>query len=250
MIPDESAKAIFSHCENILQNYWENNLLGPSQFYRGITTNLWKDSYTANCERHMLIFQTNNVIPEYCFNCYKILVEPRDVLELFKLMIIFNGIQLPNNNTRKCMVETRAEISGTYKGLVYSQNLEEAKGMLLSLREIISKEISPEITISLKRGCSEYAISYPEYTEFDDENIPTMQYRPEWRDYEKAADENGLAEHFPPILVDNINPKGYTLGDAKVMLNWLKYAATIEDVSYLKIASKPISKLKGLVTRS
>ena len=79
-----------------------------------------------NCNRHMQIFNKFNVIPKFCFGCYKVQVEPRSVLELIKLFVVFDQIKLSENNTRKCMIETRSEISGFYKGLIYCSSLEEA----------------------------------------------------------------------------------------------------------------------------
>ena len=64
------------------------------------------------------MFEQFNVIPKYCFNFYKVLVEPRTVMELFKLMTVIERLDLPNHNTRKCTVENRNEVSNTYKGLI------------------------------------------------------------------------------------------------------------------------------------
>ncbi len=62
-----------------------------AQIYRRNTVDL-------NCERHIAIFKRYNIIPEYCFGCYKVQVEPRNVMELMKLFVVFDNIKLPNDN--------------------------------------------------------------------------------------------------------------------------------------------------------
>lgn len=197
----------------------------------------------------MLVFRTFNIIPKYCFDCYKIFIVPRNVVELFKLMITFDRLKLPSDNTRKCTVETRPQISGAYKGFIYCQSFEEGKEVLNTTQKIISQEISSKVPVSLKRGCSEYSLAYPEYSQFKEGNKPVMEFKDEWQEYEDFADKNNLAGHFAPLPFDTYNHPGFNVPDALVMLFWIKYAATIGDLSYLKITELPMPKLQGLQPR-
>ena len=85
--------------------------VSSSQIFRRNTKNL-------NCERHFKIFNNYKVIPEYCFGCFKVSFEVGTVIDLIKLYIVFDNIEMPNNNIRKCMIEERKEISGSYKGFM------------------------------------------------------------------------------------------------------------------------------------
>ena len=67
----------------------------------------------------MLIFNDYKIIPDFCFRCYKFQVETSSLIGLIKVFILFNQIQLDNNNIRKCMTELRPNIKGFYKGLIY-----------------------------------------------------------------------------------------------------------------------------------
>ena len=58
-----------------------------------------------NCERHFSVFNQYNIIPKKCFSCFKIQIEPKNVLELIQLSFIFNNLTLKNNNLRKCYIE-------------------------------------------------------------------------------------------------------------------------------------------------
>ncbi|MBC2732576.1 hypothetical protein [Thiobacillus sp.] len=89
------------------------------QIFRGISAHLWKGAHPGGCARHLALFHEMKVIPEYCFDCIKIVVEPRTVIEFFKLLMVFEKISLPLDNTRKCMVECRSNAPGAYKGIVF-----------------------------------------------------------------------------------------------------------------------------------
>ena len=93
------------------------------------------------CARHMSIFERYNIIPEFCFGCFKVQVEPRSILEQIKLFIVFDRLVLVNNNTRKCMVELRPNMPGFYKGLIYCSSSEEAKTVLKNVDTILQRKM-------------------------------------------------------------------------------------------------------------
>ena len=193
----------------------------------------------------MEVFDKFNAIPQYCFNCYKVLFEPRTVVELFKLMVLFEKLKLPNDNSRKCMVEAREQVAGSYKGLIYCRGLDEAKKILEIVGKAVSKEVSKKIPSTIKHGCSEFGMAYPEYLKIDKDKS-TMKYKKEWQEYEDLVDQELIINNRLTIS-DTYNQPGYTEQDAQVMLAWLKYAATIGDLSYLKISDstlKPFKRLK------
>ena len=54
------------------------------------------------CDRHKKIFYEFNAIPKFCFNCYKVQIDIYNVVDLIKLYLIFDNIELPKINIRKC----------------------------------------------------------------------------------------------------------------------------------------------------
>ena len=86
-----------------------------------------KNSENLNCGRHFKVFNEFNVIPKYCFSCYKIQINLKTVVDLIKLFFIFDKIKLSKNNTRKCIIEIRDKIQGNYKGYIYCKELSEAE---------------------------------------------------------------------------------------------------------------------------
>ncbi len=213
-------------------------------------TQVWRGKgYYQGCDRHFVMFNYFNAIPRHCFSCYKVYVEPRTVVELFKLLHVFDSIVLPGDNTRKCMIETRSKISGTYKGYIYCKNLDEGKQLLGRVRNVVTEQISKNVMVSLKRGCSEYALEHPQFIRMDAKNDPLMDYKDEWCEYENYTDENLIKHIYPPVLSSN-NHTGLTLSDTLIMRNWLAYAAAIGDSSNSEITDLPVKRMKLKKNRS
>jgi len=234
MIPDEDAKRLYQVCQGKYPGYLNSDEPLKTQWYRGVGSHFWKNQHPGACERHMSVFNRFKVIPEYCFGCYKVFIEPRTVVELFKLMMVFEKMRLLNDNTRKCIVECREQVPGTYKGFVYCTGRDEGASMQKSIRKAVSEKISEKVPVTLKRGCSEYALAYPEYAKTE-ENVVAMEYKEYWRKYEFYAD-NIMKYDKGRSIIETHNSPGYTLQDTRIMFAWLSYAAMIGDPSYLKIS--------------
>lgn len=230
IITDETVRQLFQQSYSILEHYkLTDNDYSASQIWRGIVAN-------EDCQRYKYIFNTYKIIPEYCFDCYKVLIEPQTVVELFKLVLVFRNLELPRDNTRKCLIEVRPKISGAYKGLIYCRNLTEAKEILKVIQTIVNEKISEKIPVSVQRGCSEYQLAYPEFSHMEG-NAFLMAYNKKWRAHEAKVDKT-LVKHDFSMCFNSHNHIGFTLHDGLVMSNWLAYAAHKGDVSYLKISKE------------
>ncbi len=106
------------------------------------------------------------------------------------------------------------------------------------VHKVVSEEISKNIPVTLKRGCSEYPLAYPEYGQIG-QGTTAMEYKEEWQEYEDLFDKD-LVISTQLSASDTHNRPAYNLEDAKIMFAWLKYAATIGDTSYLKISATPL----------
>lgn len=182
-----------------------------------------------NCKRHHRLFNKFNMIPKFCFSCFKIQIDPKNVLELFKLFFIFDGIKFTDNNWRKCMIETRPEISGAYKGYIYCSSMREANEILKYISPILKKFVKCKINI--KRGCSEFYKTFPNYKQTDENDNNFMKYNDKWIKIEEEDDNKIL--NVKKIYKETI--KGFSLSDFLIMKHWLSYAKTINDISYKDI---------------
>jgi len=244
MISDDNVRQLFQNYIRFLAKLSHGKKYNAHEFFRGKPPHLWRNQHPGGCTRHLSIFDKFNVIPKYCFDCYKILVEPRTVMELFKLMIVFDKIKLKDDNTRKCTIEGREGISGTYKGFVYCRSIKEGEDICKKIQEVISDEISDKIQVNLKRGCSEYALAYPEFAQAG-HGLAGMHYKEEWEKYEKLADKD-LVYSEQPRMFHAFNSPMHAPIEAQIMLFWLKYAATIGDLSYLNISSASLTPFTDL----
>ena len=138
-----------------------------------------------------------------------------------------------NDNIRKSMIELRSGISGKYKGLIFCNSVEESKKIIKKLQSVLFRNFNKELRYKVKRGCSEYAIKYPEYDSIKDN---AMKYNYKWEKYEKIIDKKNPDLAF----IKNVRPtiKGLTLFDSLVIRNWLAFARMIGDNSYKIISNQ------------
>jgi len=234
-ISDDDVVTFFQRCNNVILENINNLNVNETEIFRSFTIDL-------KCDRHFQVFNTFNVIPEYCFGCYKVQIGLRNVMELFKLYFVFDKLNLKNNNPRKCMLEMRPKAPGAYKGYIYCFSLSEANEIQNQLTTILNKKINENISITVKRGCSEYGIAYPQYKKINKNNGQLMKYNEEWRSKEKFIDDKLAKRDQSKHRVLRKNLPGATVCDTLIMSNWLVYAKIMGDLSYKKIIKKiPIS---------
>ena len=250
MITDEDVVQLFRNLLATPVAFKESEIAGRTpQIFRGAPGHLWKGA--PGCIRHLAVFDKFGVIPKYCFDCYKVLIAPRTIMEFFKVLMILEKIALPLDNTRKFMVEGRDDSAGTYKCFIYCVGIEEGSEVLKDVQKVVAEEISPLVGVTLKRGCSEFAHAYPKYANLKPgEEI--MQYKKDWQIQEESFDKNFVINiEAPDPMADS--PDAHTEGQAYTpweiycLQYWLSYAATIGDTSYLAItgtAVPPIPNLK------
>jgi tetratricopeptide (TPR) repeat protein len=179
-----------------------------------------------NCTRHKSVFDTHNVIPEFCFGCYKLQIEPRNVIDLIKLFLFFDELDL--NKIRKCFVELRPDIKGFYKGLIYCDSIDDADEIAVKLRGRLRERVGGYLDLDLKRGCSEFPLRFPEYAQINRSGPQLMEFRDDWRDLEMMHDAAYL-DLRPKSMMPTLS--GTSLQDIAVMRKWFDYAKGLNDAS-------------------
>ena len=192
-----------------------------------------KNSEDLNCVRQFGIFNKFNVIPKFCFGCFKVTVQTETVLDLLKLYFVFDKLYLGLQNTRKLMIEKRENISGNYKGFIYCSSVEEGENIKNKLKSILIKNLGTDCSISLKRGCSEFALKYPSYKKASVNENEMMPYDETWKSLEEIID-NRIWNIDSKKGINHPSLTGFTLRDILVMRNWLLYANKIGDNSFVE----------------
>ena len=216
---------ILKESYKIMKNYdhnFENLEFIETQSYR-------RNSLDLNCIRHHEVFNNSNIIAKFCFNCFKIQIEPSNVIDLIKLFFVFDRLELSKNNQRKCMVELRKEVSGLYKGIIYCSNVEEAKNILEDITPLLNLNL--KYKVSIKRGCSEFYKSFSNFNIVDKKDINFMDYPKKW---EKIEQKIKIKKNYNTIKINN-TVSGMSISDFLVINQWLNYAKEIGDQSYKQI---------------
>ena len=223
-ITDENIKSLFKVISKIITD--KELSISQTQIFK-------KNNINLNCERHFKVFNNFQIIPKFCFSCFKVSIKFKNVIDLIKLYLVFDNINFSNNNIKKCMIELRPKIEGNYKGFIYCSSLSEAKEIEREMKKIIKNNIGNDFVIEIKRGCTEFSEKYPKYQNLENE---IMNYEEDWINYEKIIDEK-----FPKFKVYNNNEKtikGISLSDILVIKNWLYFAKISGDQSYRQVSEE------------
>ena len=111
--------------------------------------------HTKRCAiDHGLKFDVLGYIPPKCQECWKVVVGPRTLKELFALLEVEKGI----NEASKCGIELRYYTPRWYGGYFYTNSLEEGRERYEQVRKAVDEHISSDVPIILKRACTEYEL--------------------------------------------------------------------------------------------
>jgi hypothetical protein len=103
---------------------------------------------------HHVTFNTYNIIPPKCLNCWKTVVTPNSFKQLMELKAIEEQMGVPC----KCGIELRDYTPKHYGGYFYDNSLEEGRLKYEMVRKAVDDNMSDgkDVGVILKRGCTEY----------------------------------------------------------------------------------------------
>ena len=220
----------------ILKEFLEysNNLINNLEIEFEETQIFRRNHLDLNCDRHFKVFYQSQIIPKYCFGCYKIQINLKNVVDLIRLFLLFNELELTNKNERKCIVEKRSEVKENYKGYIFCTGLKEAKNVFDIVRSNLQKNNLNPKKIEIKHGCTEYYSKYPDYKLINLDGDQKMNYNEDWKNIEKNFDEKFFYNNRDTKIVGpSINK--INLSDILIIKNWLIYAKITGDISYKEI---------------
>lgn len=182
-ISDSKILDFYERCKNIAKD------LGDLSYEKSEI--IMRKSKFLNCQRHKALFNKQNIISKFCFNCFKVVIETKNALDLIKLSLIFQESNYLKFFIRKTMLDKR-ENKTSFKGFVYCSSVNEANEIEKKLKEKLNFFLVEPISINSKRGCSEFAIPYPEYPKINKNNSLNFNYPKDWENIEKHFDTNHL----------------------------------------------------------
>ena len=138
-ISDQYVVSLYENGKNLTTKVLNNLEYKRDQIFR-------RNQIDLNCDRHMKIFNTYNVIPEFCFGCLKIVVYMNNIFDLIKLSLIFDQYDFLANYERKCRIYYE---DNTLRGYIYCSTISECNELSLNIDKAI-KKILPMI-LDLKK---------------------------------------------------------------------------------------------------
>jgi hypothetical protein len=163
-----------------------------------------------------VLFKHFDMIPKRCFGCWKVVVRPRNVAELFKLLDLEMLLAKQYDYKCKCGMETRDTVESHYGGYFYNDTAEEGQLCYERVRRAVNHFISPGVEVVLKRGCTEFELK------FGDSSM--WEYKEEWAEKEEVFWANVLADNEKEVQSD--------LCTLHIQRNWIRFAAGRGDKSY------------------
>ncbi len=211
-ITDHQIINYFKNCKKIVLKDIENLSYNKVQIYRTKSINL-------NCERHKAIFSKYNTMPKFCFECYKVVIESKNLYDLLKMTLIFDQLTFFHKFNRKNMIDKKSK-TDVFKSIIYCQSLEEVFQVEKETKNILSTYFDEQISVESKRGCHEYALKYPEYKKIFKIKSDMMPMPSEWLDNEKEYDLENTKDGVENSGVCHDTRKGISLNNFLVMNNW------------------------------
>lgn len=172
---------------------------------------------THNCFLwHTIMWKLFTILPKHCETCFKVVVRPKTVRDLFKLHYLQKELGLPS----KCGTEIgRHGVPYLYGGYFYCQGIDEGR----ERNEIVKKAIKAagielEVPVDFKRFCTEYeeiikdSSAYLGQTELAEQK---EKYIASWfEDYPKSEQ--------PEIIINHVKH------------HWLKFAYQHRDLTAME----------------
>jgi hypothetical protein len=123
-----------------------------------------KQAEWANCSVwHRIYFNQFRAIHSGCYSCYKVVVRPQTVKELFELNDVMQRLGLAS----KSGIEVRDYTKHLYGAYFYCNGLEDGKRIYRIVADVVAKELRPDMDVILKRGCTEFEMLHGDSRKYE-----------------------------------------------------------------------------------
>jgi len=155
-------------CKPLLDQGWYLDTDGKLRTMSKLSTNLpWvfaAQDETRKCGLwHGVFFGVMGMLPSSCLQCWKVVVRPKTLLDLFKLHKIQKEIGMPS----KCGIEVREQVHGLYGGYFYNDSIEQGQRTYAQVRQEVDRNLAPDTKVILKRGCTEFELKFGDSSQWD-----------------------------------------------------------------------------------
>lgn len=174
---------------------------------------------TSRCDiYHKVFFNCMEHIHSHCRSCWKVVVRPQTLEQLFDLYELQKDMGVPC----KCGMELRDSVNGLYGGYFYTLSKEEGLERYEQVRKLVDEHLGPEVQVLLKRYCTEFEIGPGSKGDSDKVPMEVTQEEKEMEEYIEA--------HLPPAGYNHPQSKHLV---ANVLRRWIEYAYKNGDETYM-----------------
>lgn len=178
------------------------------------------------CTRHSMIYsKLFGFIPQNCHHCFKIVVRPKTLRDLFKVREVQKKLDLPS----KCGIEERPHVHALYGAYWYcpvSEGLKGARELYEKVRAEVEAALGPEAPVILKRGCTEMELAHGP----SDRWTYTAAH---------ASQELQLDKVYAIRRRENVQPDYL---EPRIISRWIEWAYSHGDETYLEFTEGPLTR--------
>jgi len=175
----------------------------------------------ARCDLyHRVFFNVLDHIHSYCRDCWKVVVRPQNLVQLFDLYELEREMGVPC----KCGIELRSTVEGLYGGYFYTHSKEDGLARYKEVRTLVDEHLGKDVPVILKRYCTEFELGGVPGVKGQgpSDKIPSCTK-------EELDMEHYVESHFPKIGYNNKQPKHLV---ASTMKRWIHHAFEHGDMTY------------------
>lgn len=188
-----------------------------------------KQTIESRCNLYQRVFfGALGHIPSFCRSCWKVVVRPRNLIELFDLYEIQKQMDVPS----KCGIERREIVKGLYGGYFYCRSKKEGLERYKDVREIVNRYLSPETSVILKRYCTEFEITVEGQRSIHGPSNEVGDVTQEEREMEIYVEA-----HFPDSGFAGLQPNHLI---ASIMQTWIKWAYQHGDPTWIEFTDNSL----------
>lgn len=168
-----------------------------------------KPAEGARCDLyHQVFFDLLGMIPSRCRKCWKVVIKPKTLRDLFTLYEYERMCGYPC----KCGIETRNSATSLYGGYFYCTSKEEGLARRKQILSFKNEMLEPGTPVYLKRCCTEFEVGVGAKGPSD--QLPEMTK-------EELAYEEYVLNAFAPVTYAVMQPDDMI---AHIMQMWIEYA--------------------------
>ena len=161
-------------------------------------------------------------VPSRCQECFKVVVRPKTLKQLFALLDLQKRLNVPS----KCGIEIRETVHGLYGGYFYNLGMEAGLERYSQVRREVDADplLGADVPVMLKRACTEYEHA--------------LGPSDKWTVTPQQLEIEGILETL--MTKDDIDRRQTDAHLFYVHRKWIEFAYAVGDPTYREFTDGPL----------